>query len=316
MPVCTLQNIFDDTRGYLNDTAISGGETFTNSVLQQFFSEPYRTMFSKLFGVSKRVQRVVYVTLPANQNVLIPSTFGVLDMSEPEMIEERSSSNQISVTATSTTTPIVVTAPSHGLGSTGQIITGSISGIVETAAPWGNWFATIINANSFSLNGSASDGIVGTTGSFYPQSTLPFSEVDPIDISAAGLDGPPQAVLGVYLWIDEMLQFRGATGPIQLRITYYASGTPPTNPNYSINIDNARDFLGVATAANAALSRGWIQVAEALRNRAYGDPSHPEQTSLIDLFYLGQVLANQRGPQRRQGPFRNKRYRYGTYLLG
>jgi hypothetical protein len=53
-----------------------------------------------------------------------------------------------------------------------------------------------------------------------------------------------------------------------------------------------------------------------LRNKAYGDPSHSEELSLIDLFYMAQVMADQRGPQRRQGPFRSRRSKFGTYVIG
>lgn len=316
MAVCTLQNIFDDVRGYLNDIAIPGGEDFTNSFLLVPFSEPYRTMVGRLQGASKRVERTVYVVLPANQSVLIPSVAGITDLGEPEMLEERLAPNAIAITGTSAGTPIVVTAPNHGLGSPGQICQGTISGVLGTTSPWGAWFGTIIDANSFSLNGSASDGVAGAGGAFYPASTAPFTEVDPIDLAGAGLDGPPQQVLGVYLWENEMFQFRGANQNIQLRITYYASGAPPTNPNYTINIDNARDFLGVATAANAAAIKGWSSRAAELRTQAYGDPSNPLAQSLLETFMAVQVLAAQRGPQKRQLPFRDKRYRYGTYLLG
>lgn len=317
MATCTVQDVYDDVRGILSDNNnVPTGELFPNNYFvnnKNAFGEPYRTMFSRVTGGSKRVQRVVYLVLPANYNVIIPSTYGIVDFSEPEMIEERPATNEITVTGTDTGTPIIVTAPNHGLSGVAQ---GAISGVIGTSAPWGNWFVTVIDANTFSLNGSASDGISGTGGFFYPASTQEFSEVQPIDLSAGGLDGQISSVLGVYLWINEMLQFRGATTAIELRITYYASGTAPTNPNYVINIDNCRDFLSIATAANCARAKQWFSMADTLRNKAYGDPSHPEEPSLIDLFYAAQVMADQRGPARRQGPFRNRRYRFGTYLLG
>lgn len=323
MAQCSVQNIFDDVRSLLHDTQVAGGELYTNNYLLtgyqsggvvgsgSLFGEPYRTMFGKLAGGSKRVQPNAYIVLPSNTTVIIPSTYNITDFAEPEMIEERPATAGITISSTDTSTPIKVTAPSHGL--TGQV-EGTVSGVAGTAAPWGNWFATVIDGNTFSLNGSASDGVAGTGGAFYPSNTEPFTEVIPTRF-ASGLDGPPQGVLGNYLWSNGRLQFRGAVGPVQLRITYYASGSAPTNPNYTIWIDNCRDFLAHATAANAARSQGWDNVYQELRNKAYGDPTHPDEASLLDLFYMSQVLASQNDSSRQQ-PFRSHRYKFGSYLLG
>ena len=109
MAICTLQNVFDDVRGLLHDTQVSGGETFTNTMLQVQFNEPYRTMFGCLMGASKRVQRSSYVLLPSNTTILIPATVGINDFAEPEMIEERASTSATAISATSNTTPITVT---------------------------------------------------------------------------------------------------------------------------------------------------------------------------------------------------------------
>ena len=71
----------------------------------------------------------------------------------------------------------------------------------------------------------------------------------------------------------------------------------------------------VNAAVTAARSQGWLNQANEFRNKAYGDPSHPEELALIDIFFMGQVLVDQRIP-RRQLPFRDKRYKFGGFLLG
>jgi hypothetical protein len=329
---CTVQAVLDDVRGYLSDTQVVGGEVFTNAYLLgtqgsgvagngSLFGEPYRSMFAKMIGGSKRVQPNVDVVLPAYTSQLIPETVGITDFSEPEYIEERMATTPVAILSTDTGTPITVTTvAAHGLTTqtegavTGVTATGS-SGSLPCSAPWGRYFITVTGPSTFTLNGSASDGIPGSGGNFYVESTLPFTQVTPTDY-AATLDGLPQQCLGSYLWSNNRLQFRGATSATELRITYYSSGNSPTSPNFLIPIDNCRDFLSVATAANAASAKGWNDKAQGLRNRAYGDPSHPEEQSLLDLFWAGQVLASQRGPQRRQAPFRDKIYRFGSYLLG
>lgn len=312
MPTCTLQNVFDDTRGILSDTQVAGGEIFVNSFLPVHFAEPYRTMYGRFMGSTKRVQRVAYIVLPAVTSVVIPSTYNLTDLGEPVMVEERQAPVSISITSTAANTPITVTAPGHGLITGSR---GTVSAVANTSAPWGNWFVTVVDANNFTLNGSASDGTAGTGGFFYPETNQEWSEVSPIDLTAGGNDGIPMSTLGTYLWINEMFQFRGCTVATQLRITYNASGTAPTNPNTVIGVDNARDFLAYGTAANAARSKGWWDQYERLHMRAYGKQDNPDD-GLLEIFWRGQVLGMQRGPQRRQQPFRAKRSRYGTYLLG
>src|ERR1700744_1201347 len=323
MATCTVQNVFDDVRSILSDTQVAGGEVFNNNYLLTGYTtggvlgsgsllgEAYRSMFGKITGGSKRVQPNVHIVLPANTTVLIPYTYNIIDFSEPELIEERPAGSSIVIASTDTSTPInVTTAAPHGLGPNGSQTEGAVGAVANTPAPWGNWFVTITSPTTFTLNGSASDGIAGVGGAFYPSTTTPFTTVFPTDLVTT-LDGQPQNVLASYLWSNNRLQFRGCTNAVELRITYYASGAAPINPNYVIQVDNCRDFLATATAANAARSKRWTSMYEDLRNKAYGDPSHPDEDSLIDLFYRSQVMADQRGPQRRQYPFRDRRYRFG-----
>ena len=311
MEVC-LQN----ARALLNDVQVSGGAFATDTMLIPHFGEAYRTLYSNMMGATKRVQNAAYVNLPANTTVLIPEAYGITDFAEPEMIEERQASTPINITSTGTATPIVCLSPGHGLGTAGSMVEGTVQGVTGTFTPWGKWFVTVIDSNNFSLNGSYSDGVAGTGGQFTPWSQLDFSEVLPLDLNAQGLDGIPQQYLGNYLWAQERLQFRGATQTQQLRITYWASGTPPTNVNTQITIDNCVDFLSYATAANAAYALGWSTRADQLRSRAFGSESTDSgDGGLLGKFLAIQVSELQRGPQRRRGPFRPHRSRWGTIYL-
>jgi hypothetical protein len=312
MATCTLQEVFDSARSYLSDTQVPGGEVFTNTYLQLQFEEPYRNAFRKMQGLSKRVQKVAYVNLPASTTVLIPSTYGIVDFAEPESIEERPAANVIAISTTSNTTPITVTtAAPHGLGSTGDVVEGTISGVAGSSAPWGQWFATITGASTFTLNGSARGGAAGTGGAWTPWSQLAFREVGPLDYEAQGLDGVPQQYLGKYIWRNSRLHFRGAMGVQQLRIMYWASGSAPQLANQDIGIDDVRDFLACATAANAARSKGWFDMASDLRVSAYGDPrKFDEAGGLLGEFVKAQVLTAQRGPQRRARAFRQHKTPY------
>ena len=319
MATCTLLDVFNDVRGLLHDTQVSGGETFTNTMLQVQFNEPYRTMFGCLMGASKRVQRTAYVMLPANTTVLIPANAGITDFGEPEMIEERPAVTSKTISTTSNASPIVVTfsAP-HGFGANGTQVAGMVTGVSGTSAPWGSWGGTVTSTTAISLNGSMTDGSSGTGGRFYAASTVQWSEVQPGDLPWIN-DGQQQQYLVTYIWQNEQLQFRGSVQDTMLRITYYASGNPPTNTATNINIDNCRDLLAFATAYNAAQSVGWNDQADRFGIKAYTRTAGPQgevDGGLLGVFRNVQVMSMQRGPARRRLPFRNKRSRFGGYLLG
>jgi hypothetical protein len=312
MATCTLQQIYDAARAYLSDTQVPGGEVFPNTVLQPHFAEPYRRGYRCMQGITKRVQNTVYVNLPASTTVLIPSTYGITDFAEPESIEERPAQDAITITSTSNATPINCLATAHGLGSAGTMVEGVVSGVTGTFAPWGKWFATIVDANHFTLNGSSTGGVVGAGGTFTPWSQLQFQEVAPLDQDQQGMDGVPQQYLGVYRWYNNRLNFVGCTGVQQLRIMYWASGAPPTLANTIIGIDDMLDFLACATAANAARSKGWYDIADQLKVTAYGaDQEANAEGGLLGEFVKIQVSTMQRGPQRRRMPFRGHRSRFG-----
>jgi hypothetical protein len=307
----TIQNVYDQARALLRDTQVSGGEDYTNTVLAPFLGEAYRRLFSALMGASKRVQRITYVNFPFDTTILIPSVYGISDLFEPILLEERAAGANIAIVSTTNTTPISVNAPSHGLGTGTEIIQ---SGIAGTTAPWGQWFVTVTDANNYTLNGSASDGGSGTGGYATIPNNLQFTQVIPIDGPNQGLDGQVTNSLQVYLWQNQQMLFRGCTETQQLRITYWASGNLPANTATVINIDNSIDFLSYATAYGAAQSSGWKELADTLFQMAYGDPT--KSTGLLADFCAFQTRSLQRGPQRRQLPFRGKRSRYGSVLLG
>jgi hypothetical protein len=312
----TLQNIFDASRGYLNDVQVPGGETYSNQFLQIHFNEAWRRMWRAVSnGGSQRVQRFVYVNLPAQTTVLIPETYNITDFAEPTYIEERPAQGTQAIASTDTSTPIKVTftAP-HGLtGAGGYCI---ISGVAGTTSPWGQWGFTVVNSTQISLNGSLGD-VAGTGGVFTIPSVLKWSEVMPQDRANQCIDGIPQISLGCYLWTNEQLVFRGSSGITQLRITYWSSGTPPVLANQHVGIDDCLDFVACVTAANAANANGWYPAADRLRNIAFGQSQDPDEMGGLLLEFINlQVKSKQRGPAIRRGPFRLIRGRWGSAVIG
>ena len=319
MATCTLQNVFDLSRAKLRDTLVSGGATFTNTILQPHFGTAWRRVWRAMANSgSKRVQHSVEINLPANTTVLIPSTYNINDFSEPEVIEERQAAGTLAVTSTDTSTPINVTltAGTSSLGSPGGGGYCVISGVANTSAPWGFFGFTIVDSNRISLNGSASDGNAGTGGTLTLNSVLRWNEVLPADLPG-DLDGVPGQYLGNYLWENEQLMFRGCVNTQQIRITYWSSGSAPTNPNQVLGIDDVLDLVATIAAANAASANGWYPAADRLLNEAFGASQDPDVLGGLMLeFVNNQIKTQQRGPQRRRGAFRTIRSRWGQGILG
>lgn len=314
MPNETVEAVLTQARALLRDTQVVGGEDFTDSVLMPYFQEGYRRLYQAMMGASsKRAQRIVYLNLPFNTTVLIPSVYGITDMFEPVLVEERAAGTNIAISSTTNAQPISVNAPSHGLSTGNEVI---VSGVTGTTAPWGQWFITVTDANNFTLNGSLGDGATGSGGYCTVPNNIQFTQVLSIDSPEQGLDGAVTNSLQVYMWINQQLLFRGCTENQQLRITYWASGVAPTITSTVIAIDNSIDFLAYATAWGAANASGWKELADTLLAIAYGRPDIPWPTGMLADFVAGMTRALQRGPQRRQLPFREKRSRYGSYIIG
>jgi hypothetical protein len=72
--------------------------------------------------------------------------------------------DQGTITAASNATPIVVTSAAHGL-STGTRVT--IAGVTGNTAANGTWTITVLDANTFSLNGSTGNGAYVSGGTWH-----------------------------------------------------------------------------------------------------------------------------------------------------
>ena len=65
------------------------------------------------------------------------------------------------ITGATNATPIVITVTSHGF-STGDVV--NITGVGGNTAANGTWFITVVDANTFSLNGSVGNGAYTSGG--------------------------------------------------------------------------------------------------------------------------------------------------------
>lgn len=310
--VTTPGTIFSLVRSLLvgnpNDTSI-----FSDAALQPYFNLAYPELYQAMELVqTPRVRREFYYLVPAYTSYLQPLAINVVDMDEPEMVQERVSSGSIPIASTGTDSPIIVTTQvPHGLGPNADI---AISSVLGSDAPWGRWFITYIDPLRFSLNGSVSDGNQGQGGMVYKSGNR-FCQMVPLDQMT---DRPLSSQLLDYLWEDSVFKFRGATSPVQICVTYWANGNPPQNPATALNIEGCSTYLSYRIAGLAAASKGWWQVANEHKRTALGKNMDADASGgLLYLFLQKQVLTSQSTPYRKL-PFRdNISYEYfGDYPYG
>lgn len=307
----TFAAVCDLARAQLNDTDVSGGEIFTNSMLQLHREQAYRELYSAMSTMQvPDINRTVYWVVPAHTTRLSPQfQMGLNDFSEPVFVEERGNITVVNVTSTSNTAPIVVTTSlPHGLADNQNI---TIQGVTGTMAPWGRWYITVINNISFSLISSFGDGSIGAGGTAcYGQD--PFTEVVPL---LRTTDRAESDILYDYIWQDGMLLFRGASQVREIRITYRASGDPPSSTSVQLGLDDALNFLGTRTASLAAAQKQWIPTYERLARISCGPKMEPDGSGgQLRNFVNNMVVAMQRN-QRQRRSFRPRRNVPDWYLL-
>lgn len=311
MADCTLAQVNSLARSVLNDTDIPGGEIFVDSVLLPHHDQAYRELYNAMSTMQiPDINRVVYWVVQPNTTYLSPQgQMGLNDFNEPVFVEERGGITVVSIATTGTTSPVTVTTTTaHGLAD-GQSVT--IQAVSGTFAPWGRFYITVIDATSFYLISSLSDGVAGTGGTVcYSQN--PFTEVIPL---LRTTDRAESDLIYDYMWQDNALQFRGANTLREIRITYRASGNPPTSLNAQLNLDDSLGYLGYRTAALAAQQKQWVSTYERLCRLACGPSMLPDGTGgLLRSYVNNAVVAMQRNRRQRQ-PFRWRRNAPDWYLL-
>lgn len=300
----TWQQVLDSTRSVLNDNIVAGGTVWVNARLQEHAARGYRKMFDAFDGIAaNRVRHTVYFILQPNMSVWYPTANLITDMAEPETFSERGVSASGVITATGSTTPIQATSTAHGLGATNAVVDLLIGGVANTTAPWGRWFATIVDPDHFNLNGSVSDGVAGV-GGMWSQSGEKFVDLIPLSRQTDRDVGPS---LVDYVWENNTIYFRGANTQRQMRLIYVASGTAPTNTATVINIDNCLNFISTAAAAYAARASGWYQMADYLMKDAFGPKGEADASGGMLRDLIAPAVLEMQREQRYPRTFRSSK---------
>jgi hypothetical protein len=287
----TVQQVLDSARTALGDDAVAGGEVFLNAKLLPSYKKAYRVWWQAMMALGNpRVRRDVYHVVPVNTSVLDPATAGILDFGEPLFFEQRGGLTEKAITnavLSPVTAEVSITVAGHGR-ATGDIATVNGVGGVEGAD--GIWGLTVADPNTLRLNGSRGTGVY-TAGGVLVYSNEAFSPVG-------------------WEWLGDVFRFSPSATPRQVKITYYASGAPPTTFSASIGVDDCEDLLGTLTAAYACATRN-PQLSDRLLVDALGQYKSVERPGgLMWAFLNTSVRAMQAvipPTERRRLPFRDSR---------
>lgn len=292
----TLADVFNSSRALLGETG--GAVVFTDSVLQQYFNLAYPEMWQIMAMVqTPRVKRELYWIVPAYTTQLDPQAIGATDFAEPELMWERGNLQSVAIATTSNATPIAVaTSTPHNLASSADV---TVSGVSGTSAPWGRWFVTVTGPSGLTLNGSVTDGTAGTGGVVV--SSPEWFDNSPVTCINYPTDSQQlRNRLGTYMWEQNVLKFRGATAAAQIRLTYWASASPPSSTATVIAIDDAMTYLSTRLASLAAQGKAWDSMADRLELRALGPHRMADGSGgLLRDFLVSQVKGLQRTSHRR-----------------
>lgn len=239
----------------------------------------------------------VWTNLPAYTSILNPVSQALaLNFQQPRILSERDIATTINVTNATVAAGGLITLTfaaqslsAAGISAATEILVSGVGGV--TGAD-GRFFPTIVDDTDLTLNGSIGSGSY-TSGGVVTTSNDNYTAVKQVTELA---DRFPSLRLWEYTFENGNFYFVGATQARQLRLSYFASGLPPTTG--SVGYDDSLDFLAHRTAALACDA---IQSARSatLHVKASG--------------YLG-TLMTQAVRELQRNPVRPRAYKSGGYI--
>lgn len=267
----------------------------------------------------RKARKTSYYNLPAFTSYVTPVAMGISNMGTPKALWERGVAQTFTATvaalnaATETAPPSVdLTITAHGLTDGTQVIAFNFSELTFDISDL--WYIHAVDANTIRLLGCAaqdsgngdavgSTGVISTSNEDYP--TVPNVEFK-LELQ------PIRTLTGTVSqasWVDGAFRFIPPNADRQLKILYTVSGTPPTNLEDSIGIDNSMEFLACYGAALSANALGVSGIADRLFTMAVGNASGDPGNG--DAGFLGQFLRPQIRTMQNERiiclPFRTKR---------
>lgn len=313
----TVQEVYNAARSVLGDDQVSGGEVFTNTILQPKYQFAYSELFRAMQSAQNpRIIQETYYDVPINTSYLDPATAGIENLGEVISVEERGGvtawaiSNVVPGTAVCTVTSAATT-----LATGNQAIVYGVAGVSDDVN--GAWTVTVNSTTSTRLNGCAATGTYTAATGVLSTSNEMFRNVSPVQ-HIEFTDQSPQSEFLVYSWEGDVFRFPPCSGVRQLRITYSLSGEAPTSTSARVRIDDCLGFLMYRIAGLAASSKGMTQRAQMYNALAVGPKWDVDNTSggLLEQLLLSGIRNLQRlPPGLRQPPAfgGNRRRRWGVW---
>ncbi len=296
----TTSSIFTAAQSLVGDA--SGQVATTAALLPLWNTVVYPEMFQAIARMQvPNIEREFYYTVPAFQTYLDPVAIGITDMGNngPILMEERAPGALLpAIATTSDTTPITVTFVSAApLSNNAEI---EVNGVSGTNGPLGRWFVTRgADSTQWVLNGSVTDGSAGTGGTAYISSGQGFSEVCKQTVWTPN-NFQMGSFLGVYFWQGGVIKFVGASSARQIHVTYWASGTAPSNLATPL-LDDCQTYASTRLAGVFAGGKGWYSMSDKYEMSALGrNRTADGRDGLLRGFVLTAIRSLQRGSIQRQ----------------
>lgn len=305
-----ISDVFELSRSRLGDDQVGGGEVFTDPILYPHFAQALRELFRVMRSdQDPYVLREAFWILPVKTGALDPATAGITDLAELEFVQWRPLAAQVTISNVVVSgNSATVTATSHGFLDGIQVQIAGVMGFDNFNSPNDTWTISVIDANTFSLNGCNATGTY-TGGGVASTGTGQFQDMDRRDF----FDFPsfvPGSVLNpdaIYVWQGGILKFIPSNQDRQLRIIYRSSGQFSSDFASTVPIEDSLDYLAVRAAGLAAKAKGAAETGAELTNEAIGPKGQPDGSGgLLWQLVANQVRAMQAIPYR-MPPFRARR---------
>jgi hypothetical protein len=268
----TSQDVYTQARAELGDSEVIGGQSATDAKLRPHL----RAVWQDFIGVlnknaSEKLKRYFYYNLPANTSYLSPDVVGINNLGSLIDIWERSILKSATITAatpdpSTPSTFVDLTANGHPFIAGENAVVFGIIGYSDNIND--QFCISVPNANTIRLNGCqvigfgpAAGGTISTSGDPFP--TNPLTRLaDILNFSV------PASVIGYWAWKNNVIRLMPCATARQLRIAIRVSSTLPDNASEPLGIDGCDAYLGAATAAGYAGSKGASSISDRIQLRA------------------------------------------------
>lgn len=269
----TIQAVKDKARALLGDAEVTGGQVFTDAILQPYcetaFADLYRVL--DLFNI-QFVERNLYYVLPANQTAFYPRQAGHNNFGEPVAVRIREPTETVAISnvAVDLVNPWCLVTTAANTFSTGDTVIIYNVQLVSFDVN-DEWTIEVVNSTTIKLLGCRATGAYTDGGQdFASKSTHNWSDPlrfldSPADVHKLGVDG-----VDAVAWERDRFIFNRSTIDRQIMIEYSLSGALGTTDTDSVGIDDSLDYMAYRAASLAAEPFGAQDLASRYERQSIG----------------------------------------------